>query len=430
MTATAKSFLIAVFLSLVLLSAPAQEKITALRAGKLLDGSGAAPVTNAVILIQGKRILAAGAGLAIPPGAEVIDLSNRTVLPGFMDMHTHITTEHGSERVLERLSATGADYALVGAVNARRMLMAGFTTVRDLGAGDYADLAVKRAIDRGLFPGPRLFVATIPISATGGHGDATNGYSPFVELNLPTGVANGVDAVRAKVRELVKYGADQIKFMATGGALSRGDKPTAQQYSEEEMQAIIDEAHRLGVKVATHAHGNEGIKAAVRAGVDSIEHGIYLDEEACRMMIQHGTYLVPTLWIVDAFEERHKEWRLPPWAVEKVSAFIPTAKKSADMAIRMGVKIALGTDAGVGEHALSAKEFAAYVHHGMKPMDAILAGTLNAARLLGRENEMGTIGAGKTADIVAVEGDPLENIQVLETNVKFVMKEGKVYRRE
>ncbi len=433
MNRTPGSLATIVSLSLLLAAgaAGAQEKITAIRAGKLIDGTGAAPVSNAVILVQGKRILAAGAGLPVPPGAEVIDLGNRTVLPGFTDMHTHITSEDPGPRALERMSSSGADFALVGAVNARNMLLAGFTTVRDLGAYEYADLALKRAVERGLFPGPRMFVATIPISATGGHGDPTNGLSPFVEWNTPSGVANGVEAVRAKVRELVKYGADQIKFMATGGTLSRGDKPTAQHYSEEEMRGIIEEAHRLGVKVATHAHGNEGIKTAVRAGVDSIEHGIYLDEEACQMMIQHGTYLVPTLWIVDAFDARYKEWRLPPWAVEKIqtSAFIPTAKKSADLAIRMGVKIALGTDAGVGEHALSAKEFTAYVHHGMKPMDAILAGTLNAARLLGREKDLGTIEAGKFADIVAVEGNPLENIQVLES-VRFVMKEGQVYKRE
>jgi imidazolonepropionase-like amidohydrolase len=309
------------------------------------------------------------------------------------------------------------------------MLMSGFTTIRDLGASGYADLALKRAIERGDYPGPRMFVATMPVSATGGHGDSTNGYNPFIHIDSPNGVANGVEAVRAKVRELAKYGADHIKFMATGGGLSRGDKPTAQQYSDEEMQSLIAEAHRLGLKVATHAHGNEGIKAAVRAGVDSVEHGIYLDEEACRMMIEHGTYFVPTLWIADLYFDKYKQWHIPDYAHAKISAFIPTALKSVDMAIRMGVKIALGTDAGVGEHALSAKEFSAYVRHGMKPMDSIVAGTSNAAKLIGHYNEFGSIEAGKFADIVAVSGDPLQNIETLET-VKFVMKEGKVYKQD
>ena len=410
-------------------SALAQDKIIAVRAGALIDGTGAAPMHGAVILVQGRRILKVGVNVAVPAGADVIDLSARTVLPGFIDAHTHITSQNGSERSLDRMSATGADFALIGAINARRMLQAGFTTVRDLGATDYADLALKRAIERGDYPGPRLFVATTPISATGGHGDPTNGFSPFVQLEFPSGVANGVDAVRAKVRELAKYGADQIKFMATGGALSRGDKPTAQQYSDEEMQALIGEAHRLGLKVATHAHGTEGIKAAIKAGVDSIEHGIYLDEDACRLMIEHGTYYVPTLWIVDAYFDRYKEWRIPDYAHAKISAFIPTAKKSADMAIRMGVKIALGTDAGVGEHALSAKEFTSYVRHGMKPMASIVAGTSNAAKLIGHYDDFGSIEAGKFADIVAVEGDPLQHIETLES-VKFVMKEGKVYKTE
>ena len=406
-----------------------QQKMTAIRAGVLIDGTGGAPVKNAVILVQDKRILKVGMNLAIPPDARVIDLSSRTVLPGFIDCHTHVTTQNGSERTLDRMSATGADFATVGLTNARRMLMAGFTTVRDLGSTGFADLAVKRAIERGDFPGPRMYVSLFIVSSTGGHGDPGDGLSPFLVFNSPDGVANGPDALREKVRWLMKYGADQIKFAATGGGLSRGDKPTAQTYTDEEMRALIDEAHRLGLKVATHAHGTEGIKAAVRAGVDSVEHGIYLDEEACRMMIEHGTYFVPTLWIVDAYFERYKIWNIPPYAHAKISAFIPYAKKSADMAIRMHVKIALGTDAGVGEHAFSAREFAAYVNHGMKPMDAILAGTSNAAKLIGHYEDFGSVEAGKFADVVAVTGDPVQHIDVLQ-NVSFVMKEGTVYKNE
>lgn len=401
----------------------------AIRAGTLLDGTGRPPIKNAVILVKGQRIMAVGADVGIPAGTETVDLSGRTVLPGFIDCHTHVTTQNGSERTLDRMSSTGADFALVGAINARRMLMAGFTTVRDLGSTGFADLAVKRAIERGDYPGPRMYVSLFIISATGGHGDATNGDNVFIENNAPNGVANGVDALRAKVRWLVKYGADQIKFSATGGGLSRGDKPTAQQYSEEEMRAIIDEAHRLGLKVATHAHGTEGIKAAVRSGVDSVEHGIYLDEEACRLMVEHKTYYVPTLWIVDAYFDRYNIWKVPDYANEKISKFIPYAKKSADLAIRMHVQVALGTDAGVGEHAYSAKEFAAYVNHGMKPMDAIVAGTSNAAKLIGHYEDFGSIEPRKLADIVAVDGDPLQQIQALE-NVRFVMKEGKTYKNE
>lgn len=407
----------------------AQEKMTVIRAGTLIDGTGAAPLKDAVILVQGERIVKVGAGLAIPRNAEVVDLSAKTVLPGFIDAHTHITSQNGSERTIDRMSATGADFSLVGAINAKRMLMAGFTTVRDLGSTGFADLAIKHAIERGDFPGPRMFVSLFIISATGGHGDPTNGDNPFFETTAPDGVANGADELRAKVRWLVKYGADQIKFAATGGGLSKGDNPQSQTYSDEEMRALIEEAHRLKRKVATHAHGTDGIKAAVRAGVDSVEHGIYLDEDACRLMVEHGTYFVPTLWIVDEYFDRYQIWKIPPYAHEKISAFIPIAKKSVDMAIRMHVKIALGTDAGVGEHALAAKEFAAYVNHGMTPMQAIEAGTANAAKLIGHYEDFGSVEAGKFADLVAVDGDPLENIKVLQT-VKFVMKEGKVYRND
>jgi imidazolonepropionase-like amidohydrolase len=406
-----------------------QEKMIVIRAGTLIDGTGAAPVKNAVILVRGDRIVEVGVHTAVPGGADVIDLSARTVLPGFIDAHTHLTFLNATEGSLDRFGATGADYALVGALNARRMLMAGFTTVRDLGSFDYADLAVKRAVERGDYPGPRMFISLFMISATGGHGDPRNGFSPLIDFTSPNGVANGPDNLRAKVRELLRDGADQIKFAATGGALSRGDKPTAQAFTAEEMQAIVDEAHRAGVKVATHAHGNEGIKTAVKAGVDSVEHGIYLDEEACRLMLEHDTFFVPTLWIVDAYFDRYRSWRIPDYAHEKISAFIPTAKKSVDMAIRMHVKIALGTDAGVGEHALAAKEFAAYVNHGMQPMDAIVAGTSNAAKLIGHYERFGSIESGKSADMVAVDGDPLQQIQVLE-HVRFVMKEGKVYKQQ
>jgi imidazolonepropionase-like amidohydrolase len=414
--------------ALIATLAPAlgDERVIAIRAGTLIDGTGAPPVAGAMLLVRGGRIVEVGGQLRIPQGAEVLELSDYTVLPGFIDAHTHLTSEGGGERSLERLSATGADYALVGAINAERMLRAGFTTVRDLGSFDHADLALKRAIERGALPGPRMFVATTSVSITGGHGDPTNAFSPLVRLMQPTGVANGIDAVRVKVREILKYGADHIKFAATGGGLSRGTDPTAQHFTDAEMQAIVEEAHRLGVPVAAHAHGTEGIKAAIRAGVDSIEHGIYLDEEACRLMIEHGTYFVPTLWIADSYFDRYRDWRIPDWAHAKISEFIPTALESVRMAIRMGVPIALGTDAGVGEHELAGKEFTAMVKHGMQPMQAIVAGTSNAARLLRQSDRIGSLESGKYADLVGVRGDPLADISVLES-VDFVMKEGQVY---
>ena len=411
------------------LGVDAAEQVTVIRAARLIDGTGRAPIEPGVIVVEGQRITGVGRSAPVPAGARTIELGDATLLPGLIDAHTHVTSEGPGPRAVDRMSATGADYSLVGATNARRMLMAGFTTLRDLGGFDYADLAVKRAIERGLIPGPRLFVATTPISITGGHGDPANGMSPDIAINSPSGVANGVDEVRRKVRQILRNGADHIKFAATGGGLSRGTKPTAQHFTDEEIAALVAEAHRLGVKVAAHAHGNEGIKAAVKAGVDSIEHGIYLDEEACRLMLQHGTYYVPTLWIADSYFDKYKEWGIPSYAHEKISQFIPTALKSAEMAIRMGVRVALGTDAGVGEHQLAGKEFAAYVKYGMAPMAAIVAGTSNAAKLLGHSDRIGSIETGKLADVVAVPGNPLTDITRME-HVAFVMKDGVVHLHE
>ncbi len=423
---------LAVTLTLALASIPgvgAEDQVVAIRTGTLIDGTGGPPIPGAIVLVKGARIAEVGPDVAIPKDARVIDLRPLTVLPGLIDAHTHITAEGGGERGLDRFVATAGDYAIVGANNARRMLMAGFTTIRDVGGTDLADLAVKRAVERGAIPGPRLFVSLTMISMTGGHGDSSIGLNPRISLGSLSGVANGVDAVRAMVRENFKNGADLIKYGATGGGLDRGVKPNAQQYTDEEMQAIVDEAHRLGLKVAAHAHGTEGIMAAIRAGTDSIEHGIHLDEEECRLMIERGTYLVPTLWITDAYFERYKSWGIPEYAHKKISAFIPLALENVERAIRMGVKIAVGTDAGVGEHALSAKEFTALVKHGMKPMDAIVAGTSGAAKLIGQYDQFGSVEPGKFADLVAVAGDPLQTIQVLE-QVQFVMKEGRVYREK
>jgi imidazolonepropionase-like amidohydrolase len=418
---------LAMAVAIQMTSLQAQRSATVIQAGTLIDGSGKPPQRDVKILIEGGRITAVGPAVAAPAGARVLNLGAYTLLPGLIDAHTHMTSERPGKRALDRMTATGADYAFVGMANAGRMLRAGFTTVRDLGGFDFADLATKRAIDRGDIDGPRMQVALSIISITGGHGDPSNGLSPSIAIDGLSGVADGPIALRVKVRELIKNGADVIKFAATGGGLSRGTNPTAQHFTDEEMQVIVSEAHRLGVRAAAHAHGTEGIKAAIRAGVDSIEHGIYLDEEACRLMVSRGTTFVPTLWIADSYFEKYKEWGIPDYAHAKISNFIPTALRSVEMAIRLGVTIAVGTDAGVGEHELAGKEFTALVKHGMTPMAAILAGTGNASKLLGLDAEIGAIEVGKSADLVAVKGDPLTDISLLE-RVEFVMKQGRVYK--
>jgi imidazolonepropionase-like amidohydrolase len=317
--------------------------------------------------------------------------------------------------------------ALQGAHNARVTLEAGFTTVRNVGASGYADIALRDAINAGDVPGPRMLASGPPLSITGGHGDE-NFLAPQFHARSD-GVADGIPAVIAKVRENIKFGADVIKFMATGGVLSEGDNPATEQYSPEEMRAIIQTAHQLGRKVAAHAHAAPGIRDAALAGVDSIEHGSFIDEEGIQAMKQHGTYLVPTLYLGDWLMENLSKTGMTENNLEKAKIVLPAARQNVAHAFREGVKVAFGTDAAVYPHGLNAHEFAVMVKLGLTPLQSIQAATVNAADLLGWSDRVGSLEPGKFADIIAVDGDPLADVTVLE-HVRFVMKGGEVVRSE
>jgi len=404
---------------------------TAIRAGRLIDGTGAAPVRNAVILVEDGRITAVGAGVRVPAGVEVLDLSDRTVLPGFIDAHVHLTGpvlgEPGWDQALVR--ETAADAALRGVGHARRTLAAGFTTVRNVGAGGFADVALRDAIAAGRVPGPRMLVAAHSLGITGGHCDFTNGYVPHLLGDEPgpeRGVADGPAAIRAAIRYQVKHGADVIKICATGGVLSEGDSVGVQQYMEDELAAVVAAAHMTERRVAAHAHGTAGIKAAVRAGVHSIEHGSILDDEAIALMKAHGTYLVPTLMAGEAVEALARSGALRGERADKALAVAPLMRVSIRKAAAAGVKIALGTDAGVMAHGTNGHEFTLMVQWGgLTPMQAIVAGTSAAADLIGWSHQVGTVAPGYLADLVAVRGDPLADVTVLE-RVDWVMKGGVV----
>jgi imidazolonepropionase-like amidohydrolase len=402
-----------------------------LRAARLIDGTGAAVVQNGVVVVTDDRIVAVGreGSVQVPAGARVIDLGDATLLPGFIDMHTHITGralgDAGSD--WEAVRDLPAFSAILGAANARATLMAGFTTIRNLGSADFADVALRQAIDQGYVPGPRIQAAGNSLGITGGHCD-TNGFRPgLLEGDYRTGVADGPDQIVAAVRYQAKYGADVIKTCATGGVLSEGDAVGVLQYSYDELHALVEEARVLERRVAAHAHGAEGIKVAVRAGVASIEHGSFLDEDGARMMAERGTYLVPTMMAGRAVEQAAESGRLTGLRAEKARAAATAMRNATRIARRAGVPIALGTDAGVGTHGANAQEFALMVEWGgLTPMEALVAGTGNAAKLLGWENRVGTLRAGLLADVVAVRGDPLQNIRATESPV-FVMKNGVIY---
>ncbi len=415
-------------------SPPSAAQVTAVRAGVLIDGTGAAPTRNAVIVIQGDRITAVGANVQIPTGATVIDLSAATVLPGFIDAHVHLASHTIGDGDWQHAGLTEmpSQLALLGAAHAHQTLEAGFTTVRVVGTGNFSDIALRNAINAGWIPGPRILGAGVSFGIRGGHCDGTNGLRPDAlgrEAGVEDGVADGVEEVRNAVRYAVKYGADVIKICATGGVLSLTDSVGVQQYTEEEMRAIVETATQLDRRVAAHAHGTAGIKAAVRAGVTSIEHGSILDAEAVALMKQRGTWLVPTLLAGFTVESLATAGRLPPPIAAKALAIAPRMHNSFKLAVDGGVRIALGTDAGVSKHGTNAREFALMVRYGMTPMQAIVAGTSGGATLLGLEREIGTIAVGKRADIVAVIGNPLDSIQILQ-NPPFVMKDGRVFKRD
>jgi imidazolonepropionase-like amidohydrolase len=398
-----------------------------IRAGKLFDAESGQLTDRPVIVITGNRIASVGNGnVPVPPNARVIDLGDATVLPGFIDVHTHLTSNAGNAGY-ESLGISSPRAALTGAKNARLTLLAGFTSVRNVGAEGYADVALRDAINAGDVIGPRMQASGPPLGITGGHCDS-NMLAPEFHYSAE-GVADGVDAVTHKVREVVKYGADVIKFCASGGVFSKGDNPLLEQYSPAEMQALITEAHRLGRKVATHAHSALAIKDAIRAGVDSIEHGIFLDDEGIQLLKEHNTFLVPTSYPLFWFEDQAPQMHMPPWVMEKAAIIIPAAKKNVARAFRSGVRVALGTDAGVYPHGENGGEFWAMVELGLTPTQALQAGTVNAAELMGWSDRIGSIRKGKLADIVAVKGNPVANVRLLQ-HVEFVMKDGTVYKDE
>jgi imidazolonepropionase-like amidohydrolase len=401
---------------------------TVIHAGHLLDVKSGRMIDNATVVVQGDKIVSVGPpqwGKSGPPAnLKTIDLPNATLLPGLIDAHTHLTFDPNFG--YQELGISIPKEALIGAKNARITLEAGFTTVRNVGASGYTDIALRDAINEGMIPGPRIMASGPALSITGGHCDQN--LLPYEWHAKSDGAADGVEGVQHKVREIIKYGADVIKICATGGVLSKGDDPRASQYTLEEMKAIVADAHRLGRKVAAHAHGAQGIAWAAEAGVDSIEHGSYIDDNGIKIMKEHGTYLVPTQYLSDWMRENATRIGLPAMYAVKMKEVTSVSRQNIKKAFQAGVKIAFGTDAAVYPHGLNAHEFAVYVQIGMTPLQAIQTATVNAADLLGWA-KIGSVEAGNFADIIAVNGDPTKDVTLLENPV-FVMKGGTVYKQK
>lgn len=403
--------------------------VTVIRADRLLLGTLDAPIRDAAVVVRGDTIVAAGraSDITVPPGARMITLGNRTLMPGLMDMHDHITGEPGDGGDSAVLKETAGHAAIYGVLNAKKTLDAGFTTVRNVGALGYADVALRDAINKGLVPGPRMYIATRGLGITGGHADI-NGWSPEIHLPGVAQIVDGVDEVRRAVREQIKAGADHIKVTASGGILSVGDAPDAQQYSFEELKAIVDEAGRLGRKVAAHAHSGRAIVEAARAGVASIEHGSLIDEAGIAAMKEHGTVMVPTVFALDYIIRGSGDAGIPEYAREKARNIQALQRANLKRAFEAGVKFAYGTDAGVFPHGLNAGDFPILVRElGIPPLEAIRQATSASAELIGIQDKVGTVSAGKWADLVAVDGNPLDDIERM-LNVTFVMKAGVVYK--
>lgn len=418
-----------IVLTFSLIIAAQAPKVTVIKAGRLIDTVNGKVLENQTIIVEGDRIKAVGSNLTVPSGAEVIDLSKMTVMPGFTDSHVHITGQAGGDYYETLFRRNVMDEAVSAHIYAKRTLDAGFTTVRSLGSGPFVDIALRNAINRGDIPGPRILAANMYIGSTGSHGDLT-GFSPWLGDRTPpemSAIADGVEEVRKKVRYLIKYGADVIKFGATAGVLTEEASVGAPQYSQEEMNAIVAEAHLHGIKVTAHAHGAEGIKMAIRAGVDSIEHGSFLDDEGIRMMKERGTYLSADIYNDDYILAEYAKFNTPQVIIDKEKLVGRVQRENFKKAVQAGVKIAYGTDAGVYPHGWNGKQFAKMVEWGMTPMGAIQASTVSNADLFGWSDRIGSITAGKFADIVAVDGDPLQNISILE-KIGFVMKGGVVYK--
>lgn len=404
---------------------------TLVHAGTLIDGLADTPRKNVTLTIENKKIIAISDGfVAGTADDKVIDLKAATVLPGFIDCHVHLTSEQSPQSYTERFYLNLPDYAYRSTVYAKRTLMAGFTTVRDVGARGYLNVSLRKAIAEHWIDGPRIFAAGTPIGSTGGHADPTTGLKYELQDKLEAdSVINGADEARKAVRDHFKKGADLIKIMPSAGVLSLETSADGPQLDDDEIRAIVATAHEYGMKVAAHAHGAEAIKRAVLGGVDSIEHGTYLTDEDIALMKEHGTYYVPTISAGRFAADKAKiEGYFPEVVRMKAAALGPLIQHTAGRAYKAGVKIALGTDQGVAPHGENAREFIYLVEAGMPPMAAIKAGTIEGARLIGHEKEFGSIEVGKLADIVAVVGDPLADISVL-TKVSFVMKEGTVYKQ-
>jgi imidazolonepropionase-like amidohydrolase len=419
-------------LSLAALPAAAAPKTYVLKAAHLFDGKADQVVSPGVVVVQDGKVVAAGARVAEPAGAEVIDLGNATLMPGMMDAHTHLSGEASGDwkkDELDRFKKPIPQIAIEATEYARRTLMAGFTTVRDLGSADLVDIGLRNAINEGAVPGPRMLVSVHAISARGGHCDDTAGYRPDLlkEPGISEGVADGPDQVRAAVRYNCKHGADVIKVCASGGVLSLADKVDSAQLTQAELDALVSEAHALGRRAAAHAHGAEAAKRAVKAGIDSIEHGSFLDDEGLDLMRQRGTYLVftPVLCMVD----RLKRSGAPANVVAKGTAATAAADGTFKRALAKGVKIAFGSDAAVCPHASQVSQFAAMVKLGMKPLAALRSATSADAALLGVDAVLGALEPGKLADVIAVPGDPAADVTAVE-KVFFVMKDGVIYRND
>ncbi|HZE12150.1 MAG TPA: amidohydrolase family protein [Chthoniobacterales bacterium] len=425
------------FFALTISAVSAEPATIALKAARLFDGKSKALVTNGVVIVQGDKIVDAGSNLPIPQGAQVIDLGDATLSPGFMDAHTHLTADFSgnyNDRRLKELDLNVSEQAIIATTNARITLEAGFTTVRDLGSRfvgskEFVDVALRNAINHGVVPGPRMLVATYGIGATGGHFDSTAGFRDMLfgrEPDYSDGIADGPDAIRKAVRFEVKNGADVIKAAVSGGVLSLTDEVDTPQFTAAEIAALVDETHRLRKKVAVHCHGDQAGRDAIEAGVDSIEHGSFLKPETLQLMKTKGTWLVPTLlaseWIMGKLDQ------YPVALQAKAKAATAARSEMFRNAVKFGVKIGFGTDAAVYPHGQNAKEFKLMVDLSMPPIEALRAATSADADLLGISAKVGTLEKGKLADVVAMPGDPTSDITATE-RVSFVMKEGKVVKQ-